>query len=296
VDSTSDSSPGARRSRLLSYLELTKPAVTRLVLVTMACGAIAAPGTLDLRVLAFSMVGTLLVVGAANALNMYAERDVDALMDRTKLRPLPAGQLAPRAALVFGIVTATVGLVVLALLVNALTAALAAVALLSYVLVYTPLKRVTHLAMHVGAVPGAIPPLMGWASMVGELDPSAWSLFAILYVWQLPHFSAIAIFRSSDYERAGVRVLPVAYGLSVTKWSIVGYLVLLLAVSLLPALTGLAGAAYALIAAASGGIFVGFGLFGLRRREGASWARGLFLVSMPYLVLVYVAAVVSAVY
>jgi len=274
--------------------ELIKPGVTRLVLITTACGAFIAPGPVDWLKLMTACFGTALVVGAANTLNMYLERDTDAEMDRTRHRPLPSGRLAPEVALWFGIALAGLGLPILALLVNPTSALLAGAAFGSYVFVYTPLKRVLGFSLHVGAVPGAIPPLIGWASMTGRLDLAAWSLFAILFVWQLPHFLAIAIFRQRDYERADLKVAPPAHALRSTTGWIVFYSALLIPVNALPTLMGIAGWDYFALAGGLGVVFLFFSLRGLLPGAGPRWARTLFFLSLPYLVLVYAALVVFA--
>ena len=228
--------------------ELGKPRLAGLVMVTMLCGALVAPGPRPLGRLLIAMLGTALVVGAANALNMYIERDTDALMRRTASRPLPTGRLSPEVALWFALACGVVGLSVLVLFVNLASAALALAALASYVLAYTPLKRSTGYALHVGAVPGAIPPLIGWASMTGSLAPRAWPLFLILLIWQLPHFLAIATFRREEYARAGLVVQPNQSGLAATRRSILIYSALLLVVSLSPLALGMAGLWYAGVA------------------------------------------------
>lgn len=279
---------------LVALVQLTKPAVTRLVVLTMLCGAAVAPGPIEVGRLLIAFVGTVIVVGAANALNMYLERESDAFMERTRGRPLPSGRLAPEVALWFGVVSAVVGLVILTVWVNSLTALLAAVALLTYALVYTPLKRVTPLALYVGAIPGALPPAMGWASMTGYIDVRALTLFAILFVWQLPHFCAIAIFRCDEYVRAGMRVMPGVNGVPATRRAIVRQQLLLFAVSLTPWLVGLARPVYAVVAAALSAVFLAVGLYGWRARSEVRWARTVFLVSMPYLVLIYGVLVPSA--
>jgi heme o synthase len=277
-----------------ALFQLTKPGVTRLVMVTTLCGALIAPGAVELTKLIVALVGTALVVGAANSLNMYLERDTDRLMERTRTRPLPSGRLAPEVALWFGVLLAVVSLPVLALTVNPMTALLAALALVSYVLVYTPMKRLTPWALYMGALPGAIPPVIGWASTTGTLTLGAASLFAILFVWQLPHFLAIAIFRQHEYERAGLRVLPAVKGLGETKAAIVAFSFLLLVVSLVPAALGLGGAVYVVVAVVLGVAFAALALRGLRAKSGAAWARSLFFASMPYLVLVFGALVIGA--
>lgn len=277
-----------------ALVELGKPRLAGLVMVTMLCGALVAPGPRPLGRLLIALFGTALVVAAANALNMYIERDTDALMKRTASRPLPTGRLSPEAALWFALACSVVGLSVLVLWVNLASAGLAFLALASYVLAYTPLKRSTGFALHVGAVPGAIPPLIGWASMTGSLAPRALPLFLILLVWQLPHFLAIATFRRQEYARAGLVVQPNASGLPATYRSILLYSALLIVVSLSPIALGMAGLWYAVVASLLGVGFFGFAAFGRGTKTVDRWAKLLFLASLPYLVLVYAALVISA--
>jgi protoheme IX farnesyltransferase len=278
-----------------ALLQLTKPGVTRMVVMTTWCGAAMAPGPItDYVRLTWALIGTALVVASASALNMYLETDVDALMARTRNRPIPSGRIAPETALWFGVALAAAGLPILLLCVNTVTAGIGAFALLSYVLVYTPLKRVTPLAVWVGAVPGAAPPLMGWAAMTGSVNFGALSVFLLMLVWQIPHFHAIAIFRAGEYRRAGLRVLPVERGLDYTKFSIVILLILQLFVSALPAFAGLGGLPYVIVAASLGAVYVAWGLFGLRRRAGAPWARSLFAASIPYLLALLGTLVVAS--
>jgi protoheme IX farnesyltransferase len=278
-----------------SLVQLTKPGVTRMVLATTWCGAAIAPGKItDYALLGWALLGTALVVASANALNMYLEGDVDALMTRTRNRPIPSGRLPAEVALWFGLALAAVGLPVLGWLVNPVTAFVGAFALLSYVLVYTPMKRVSPLAVWIGAVPGALPPLMGWTAMTGSVGGGALSLFVLLLVWQIPHFHAIAIFRQDEYRRAGLRVLPVVRGLEYTKFSIVALLILQLVASAMPAFAGLGGRAYIAVAAVLGAVYVGWGLFGLRPTAGSRWARSLFFASMPYLLALFFTLVIGA--
>jgi protoheme IX farnesyltransferase len=286
-------SPGSVRF-WLTLLELGKPRVAGLVMVTMLCGALVAPGPRPLLRLLIAMFGTALVVASANALNMYMERDADALMRRTASRPLPTGRLAPETALWFALGCALVGLAVLVLCVNLVSASLALLALVSYVLAYTPLKRSTGYALHVGALPGAIPPLIGWTSMTGSLAPRAFPLFLILLVWQLPHFLAIATFRREEYARAGLIVQPNVSGLAATRRSILSYSALLFAISLVPVWIGMAGVWYALVAVLLNLGFFGFAAFGRGQKTPERWAKLLFLASLPYLVLIYAALVISA--
>ena len=293
---------------LADLITLTKPRITLMVVVTLLGGiwlarqgghmaASSSPraplsGAEALR-LAAAMAGTALGVGSANALNMYLERCTDRLMARTKNRPLPAGRLSARLALVFGVALGAVSIPLLTFAVNALTGLLAAVALVSYVVVYTPLKRKTTLSLLIGAVPGAIPPLLGWTAVTGRIESPGLLLFGILFLWQVPHFLAIATFRRDDYARAGLKVLPVERGDRVTRLHIVGYLVALLAVSLWLVAAGVGGRLYLGASIGLGAAFLGFGLWGLRPSAGVRWARGLFAVSIVYLVLLFTALMVS---
>jgi protoheme IX farnesyltransferase len=281
-------------STALAMWQLTKPAITRMVLVTMLCGALVAPQPIDVLRLCIALFGTSVIVAAANALNMYLERDSDAYMERTRDRPLPSGRLAPDVALWFGVASSVVGIACVTFWVNAISGLLGAIALLSYVLVYTPLKRVTPLALYVGAVPGALPPVIGWASVTGSVDLRAVALFAILFAWQLPHFLAIAVFRQDEYQKAQIVVLPSRVGLRATKWHIIATSGILLVITLAPPFIGLGGTLYLVVAAVTGVAFLAYSLAGLRPDAGKPWARSLFFLSLPYLVVVFGALVISA--
>ena len=289
-----DSSVQASARPWSALVELGKPRITGLVMVTMLCGALVAPAPRPLGQLLIALLGTALVVASANALNMYIERDTDALMRRTASRPLPTGRLAPETALWFALACGSIGLAVLVSWVNWASAGLALLALVSYVLAYTPLKRSTGYALHVGAIPGAIPPLIGWTSMTGSLALRAFPLFLILLVWQLPHFLAIATFRREEYARAGLVVQPNVSGTAATRRSILSYSVLLLVVSWSPLALGMAGVRYAVVASLLGLAFFGYAAFGQGKNTVERWAKLLFLASLPYLVLVYAALVISA--
>ncbi|HYQ14799.1 MAG TPA: heme o synthase [Polyangiaceae bacterium] len=287
--------PFASRAQLSALFELTKPSVTTLVMVTMVSGAFAASVRIQPLQLVLAMFATACVVGAANAFNMWMERDTDMLMSRTRRRPLPTGRLSPEVVLGFGSLLAVVGLTLLAMMVSSLAALLGWVALCSYVLAYTPLKRVTTWSLHVGAVPGAMPPLIGWAAVTGQLSREAFALFAILFVWQLPHFLAIATFRAPEYERAGLKVLPNVAGRAATERSIIFYTVLLGLVALAPWALGMAGLGYGITALLCSLAFLGVALQGRGQLEPNRWARRLFIASMPYLVVVFAAFVASRV-
>lgn len=301
-DGARSSSAAIAPSVVADLISLAKPRITVMVVTTMLGGMwvasrYARAAGADPRPtaeLAIALLGTALVVSGANALNMYIERDTDRLMDRTKDRPLPARRLAPEAALWFGLVLSAASIPLLFLGVNTTTGLLSSLALLSYVLIYTPLKRRTTLSLPIGAVPGAIPPLLGWTSVTGRLDTPGLLLFAVLFLWQIPHFLAIATFRREDYRRAGLKVLPVEKGDRVTRLHIVGYLALLVLATVLLVPLGVGGPVYLTAAIVLGAAFFGLGAYGLRRDAGARWARGLFFASMAYLVLIFAALMIGA--
>jgi protoheme IX farnesyltransferase len=279
---------------MVDVLALAKPRITALVLITTAGGYWLAPDRKGPLVATLTIVGTILIVAGANALNMYVERDIDGRMERTKNRPLPAGRLPPRVALWFGVAVSAAAVPILAIGVNATTALLAVLANLSYVLAYTPLKQRSHWALLVGAVPGAMPPLLGWTAATGTIGAGGLVLFGILFLWQVPHFLAISIFRRDEYARAGLKVMPNTHGLRATKHSIARYLFALLAVSLLLVPLGVEGPAYTVLAATLGAVFLGWGCWGLREDAGARWARSLFGISILYLVLLFCALIIGA--
>jgi protoheme IX farnesyltransferase len=254
-----------------------------MVVFTTAVGLWLANGPLlDWATAAF-LVATALLVASANTLNCWLERDTDALMTRTRDRPLPAGRLRPFTAIVVGVLEGGVALSVIAWTTNLLTATLGAVALATYVLVYTPIKRVSPFALHIGAVPGAIPPLMGWTAATGTLSAEGWALFAILFAWQLPHFLAISLYLREDYGRGGLRVVPVAYGLAAARWHLLAYAIGLAAVSVSPAALGVTGPFYGALAIVLSAVFVWITWHGVRNRAGNAWARRVMLASVVYL-------------
>lgn len=289
-----ESKPTSVARLLRDLVALTKPRITMLVLATTSCGLYIAPVRPSNGVALLALLGTALIVGGANTLNMYIERDIDGHMRRTKNRPLPSGRMSPRLALWFGVALTASAVPVLAIGVNAATALLALIANLSYVLAYTPMKQRSYLALWVGAVPGAMPPLLGWTAATGRVSAGGLVLFAILYAWQIPHFLAIALFRRRDYENAGLKVMPGSHGERATRWAIVNWLIIQLGVSLLLVPTGLVHRTYLVAAAVLGTLFLGYGLLGLRVRAGARWARSIFAISIPYLVLLVAAAILDA--
>ncbi len=274
------------KSWLAVFAELVKARLTLLVLLTTLVGFYAgSPGPVDLLLLLHTMLGTALVAAGAAALNQLLEREHDAKMERTEDRPLPSGRLQPGTVLVFGGLSAGAGLLYLALVVNPLTGLLAAVTLGSYLFIYTPLKRVTTLNTVVGAVPGALPPLMGWTAAHGEITPAGWALFAILFFWQLPHFLAIAWIYREQYARAGFVMLPVVDPTGErTGRQAVSHTLGLLPFSLFPFVLHLAGPVYLAGALALGTAYLWFA-FQFSRQLTVSAARRLFFMSITYLPL-----------
>jgi len=269
---------------LSDWLVLAKARITALVLVTTAAGyVLGSRATIDFSRLGLTLVGTALAAAGAGALNQVAERRPDALMRRTASRPVAAGRIEPLTGLAFGLAVGSAGVLWLAFLVNPLTGVLALVTIGLYIGVYTPLKRRTSLNTLVGAVPGAIPPVMGWTAARGTIDPGAWALFAILFLWQVPHFLAIAWMYREDYARAGFPMLPVVDpGGEWTGRQAVLATAALLPVSLLPTFLGLTGALYFFGALALTLAFAAFALgLALSRRRVA--ARRLLLASVTYL-------------
>ena len=272
--------------QLRDIVALTKPRITFMVLCTTAGGYFVAPAAHPIDRFVWLMIGMAVVVGAANALNMYLERDVDALMARTRFRPLPARRMAPEIALVFGLGTAAIAVPLLTFLVNATAGLCAAISLLLYVLAYTPLKRFSTVALLVGAVPGAMPPLIGFVAANEAIDLGGLSLFWVLFFWQLPHFIAISLFRQTEYDAAGLKIVPTESGLRGAKWRTMLYSLLLLVASVEVFRRGLSGPLYLLAAVVLGCIFLLLALAGLRAHSAAQvvrWARWLFLYSLLYL-------------
>jgi protoheme IX farnesyltransferase len=275
----------SRRDAALDYLELTKPRITSLVVFTTLVGFVVgtAPGALRALPLLAVLGGTTLVAAGASAVNMLLERDTDALMLRTRTRPLPAGRLRGTEALFFGLVLTATGLGVLAWLSGWLAAAMALATWTSYLFAYTPLKRRTSLSTLVGAVPGALPPVIGWAAARQSLDGGAFVLFAILFLWQIPHFLAIAWIYRDDYARAGLPMLPVLdrEGRLTGRQAVIHSLALLL-VSLTPVAAGFGGRVY-MVGAVVLGMALTAAAFRLAVLRTVAAARALFLASVLYL-------------
>ena len=286
--------PARSATRPADFLALTKPRLNLLVLMTTLGGLyLAAPDGVSLLLLAHTLIGTALVAGGAAALNQVWERDTDALMRRTSRRPLPGGRLGMAEGTWFGIALSVIGLADLALKVNAATAAVAAATLVSYVLVYTPLKTRTQLSTLVGGIPGALPPLIGTAAVSGGITLTGIVLFAIVFFWQMPHFLAIGWLCRDDYARAGIPLLPVLEpdGRRTGQQALL-YASVLWPVSLTPMLVGLSGVFYTIVATALGFAFIAIAALFARERS-VTTARRLFLFSILYLPLLWAALVVD---
>lgn len=265
------------------YVELTKPRITLMVVVTAAVGFVVAGGGAGSSLLAATLVGTALVAAGASVFNMLLERRSDALMRRTRNRPLPARRLRPGDALAFGALLSLAGLIQLYLFSGALAAQVALLTWFSYVCLYTPLKTRTSLAILVGAVPGALPPMIGWAATRGSLDGGAGIIFSILFLWQVPHFLAIAWIYRDDYASGGLPMLPVLDTRGdVTARQAVVYSVALYFVSLTPSLAGLTGTLYLAGATVLGALLL-MAALRLAVKRSLAAARLLFVVSLVYL-------------
>jgi protoheme IX farnesyltransferase len=280
------------KSRITDYMALAKPELTLLSVLTAVCGAYLASGpNLVPTVILHTFIGTLLVGSGAGALNQLIERQYDRLMRRTANRPLPAGRVRPSEAFGFGVLAASVGVADLAIFTNTFAACIAAATLVTYLFLYTPLKRLTPMATVVGGIPGALPPVIGWVAVRGELSAEALALFGILFFWQMPHFLALAWMYRSDYARAGYRMLTVSdpEGATTSK-HILGHSTGLCVASLLPYILGFLTIEYAISALILGGLFLLFILNLLRKRTNTA-ARQVFLASLLYLPAILLAMV-----
>jgi len=278
---------------LRDVVSLAKPRITLMVLITTA-GGLAMAGGVQLHTALLTLLGTALVVGSANTLNCWLERDSDRLMTRTMNRPLPARRLSPATALYFGLVLGGIAIPLLTFGVNRLTGLLAAIALVSYVGIYTPLKQVTPAALLIGSVPGALPPLIGWTAVTGRLEWAGIALFGVMFFWQLPHFIAIAIFRQEEYTRAGIKVLPAVRGLRVAKVHAVVHSLFLLATTVALVPLHVAGVPYLVVALLLGGGMIALAVRGFASDSDTRWARQLFFASLIYLPLLFTALALDA--
>jgi protoheme IX farnesyltransferase len=277
------------RGRFAAYLELTKPRIALLLVLTSSAGFyLASAGRFDWTLFAHSMIAiTLLAFGVAT-LNQYWERDLDKLMKRTAERPLPSGQVSPREALFFGVGQCLAAELYLLLAVNPLTAFLGLIVIVGYVLVYTPLKTRTSVSTAIGAIPGALPPLMGWTAAADQITMTAWALFAMQYLWQFPHFLAIAWLYREEYKQAGIMMLPVIEPSGrLTARQIVLCAIMLVPVSVAPFFFGVSGLVFL-----AGATVLGIGLLGISITSAITksneWARRLLLASVIYLPILFI--------
>lgn len=289
--------PTSVAGTIRDFLELSKARIVLMVLLTTLAGFLVATGegNLNTLLLLHTLVGTALVAGGTNALNQVIERDHDRRMLRTRMRPLPSGRMSLATALVFAVGVSALGTAYLAVLVHPLSAALGLFTLVTYLFVYTPMKRLTSMSTLIGAVPGAVPPLLGFAAVRGDLDLSAWLLFGILFLWQMPHFFAIGWLYREDYAQAGFSILSVndPDGRRSGRQAVL-YSLLLLPLSCLSSLMGMTGPVYLAIAVITGLVTLGYSWEFARLRTMTS-ARHLFLFSILYLPVIMTAFVVSVV-
>ena len=274
----------AAKRRAVDYLELTKPRILPMVLVVTAAGFYLASGAvLEIFLLIHTLIGSALATGGALALNQASEEDLDARMIRTQKRPLPDGRLLKLDALLFGSAIMLLGVAYLAVFVNPFTALLIVATGGIYLFLYTPLKRTTSLNSVVGAVPGAMPPVIGWAAATGTLSIEPFVVFSIMFLWQIPHALAIAVMYREDFARADIKLLPVEDpGGASTGRQVISYCMALIPAGMAPALIGMAGPAYFAISTILGFVYLGYGIH-MAREKGVASARRLFYYSLIYL-------------
>jgi protoheme IX farnesyltransferase len=294
IHTIASNSSDTSRLRLGDLWPLTKPRMNVVVVVTTLAGYYLAAGdSVDWMRAAVTLIGTAFTAASASVLNQVMERDVDARMPRTAARPLPAGRIRSSEACLLGLLLGGIGITVLAIDVNLLTASLGAITLFTYLFLYTPTKRYTTFCTLLGAVPGAIPVMMGCAAATSSITPTALALFLILFAWQIPHFLAIAVLYRDDYARGGLHVLPVSdASLDATARQVVLYCLALIPVTVFPVLLGIAGPGYLVIALVLNAMFTSYGIAFARSRK-RQHARQLFLASLGYLLCLLPAMVVG---
>ena len=280
------SDPTVHQSVFRDLVALTKPSIAGLSMF-MTIGGYLLAGAGDVFTTLWAVLGTALIVGSANALNMAWEHETDALMTRTAGRPIPAGRLSVRTAAIFGLAWGVSGLAALFLGVNTLTGLIGLASLVLYVCIYTPMKLRTPWALLVGAIPGAAPPLIGWTASTDNLGWPGLLLFGVLFIWQIPHFLAISLYRREDYAGAGIQIWPVARGEIATKRLALAYSTALIPCSLALALVDAAGLFYVVVALPTGVWFWAITLRGFAEEvQVAKWARQLFIASLLYLPII----------
>lgn len=270
-------------SRISDLIALTKPSLSSLVVITAAGGWFLAPSGGDWLVGFFAVLGTTITVGAANTFNQYLERDSDQLMARTKTRPLARQRLDPKLALWFGIILTLIAIPMLTFLANPLCGLLAGIALVFYVLIYTPMKRTSSFNTIIGAIPGAMPPLIGWTAATNAIDAGGLLLFALLFIWQIPHSLAITIYRQDEYSNAGIIVFPSVQGLNATRFQMLMYTMSIAALPPLLFLTRVTGWGTLIIGTGLGLWWLWGAWDGYNNEKGTKWARKFFFGSLIYL-------------
>ena len=295
---TAESALSLPRGRVSDYFELTKPRVVLMVLVTTLAGFyLGGRSGFDVTLALNLLAGTALAAGGTLALNQYVERDTDAMMDRTRNRPLPDMRMRPAEALVFGVIATAAGLIYLLLATNLVCALVTAAIAIVYLGAYTPLKRYTWMCNIIGAIPGALPPVAGWAAARGGLNWEPIVLFAIMFLWQLPHTFAVARLYRTDYARAGIHLLPQdnARGGNASNPIVIAGSLGLIAVGVIPTMLGFAGIPYMVIAVALGVWMLAFGVAMVRAPGNSKAARRLLLASLVYLPIVLLVLVLDRV-
>lgn len=283
------------RDTYRDYVNVTKPGITMSnAMTTFTAVWVASGGHPDLAALLFTLAGSSLVVMSGCALNNFMDRDIDHLMTRTQGRPLPDGRLRAGSVMMFGVILGVLGVGVLGALVNTLSATMALIGLFFYVIVYTGMtKRTTTLSTIVGSVSGAIPPLIGWTAVTGSVNATGWILFAIMFLWQSPHFLALGMRRMKEYKAAGIPLLPVVYGFALTKRQIVLWTAALVPVSLLLYTTRAVNWIYLGAAIVLGVIYLYKAFRGLRASDDIVWATDMFRYSLIYLTVLSIAMVIA---
>ena len=284
-------------SRAREYIRLTKPGIIQLLVLTMFCTMlVAADGLPDLATAVWATIGTALICGSANTINMVWDQDIDAVMERTADRPLVTGSIEPTHALIFSGTIGLAAVLILTFLVNPLAALMGIAGHAFYVVIYTMwLKRRTPQNIVIGGAAGAFPPLIGWAAVTGELSLTAWLIFGIIFLWTPPHFWALALYKDTDYDKANVPMMPVARGHRTTKFQMLIYMMLLLGITVALALTGYVGLIYLVAAVILG---AGFAYCCIRTafESGTTWAKRTFAFSIIYLGLLFPAMAVDGVF
>ncbi len=288
--------PASWRKMVADYVALTKPRIIVLLVITAYCAMVVAGGKMpSVGLTLVTIIGLAMSTGGAHAVNMWYDRDIDQLMERTKARPVAAGRMAPINALVYGIVLEVVSFIGLGLFANWIAAFASLAGYLFYVFIYTVwLKRRTPQNIVIGGAAGAFPPLVGWAAVTGQVGVAAWLMFLIVFLWTPPHFWALALYKQDDYKRAGVPMMPVVRGERATKSQSVMYSVLLLVASLLLYTTHVVDLVYLVAAIILGVSFIGYNVYCWRERAPeVTWAKRTFKFSLLYMMLIFVAMIVA---